>query len=237
MSLGFFHLATDILLYTMQLSIVVPMIVVWRRQRQFPPAIKLLSWYVYLSAFCSIAAKLGAMYLHNNQAFLIGFNMGKLLLFAMVYGQVMPDRQRLLQWITIAAGAIAVLTMGYEMVLAVDVARVLQCALLAGFAILYIDFQLADNRFKSGFQNPMWLLSVGQLIYSAGTVTSFAFDYVFHSINKTVYYIDLLMAFVSVSGLVFNAFLTLAFLRARCQEHQPTIKHPEMYQLTRARVE
>lgn len=202
----------------MQVSILVPMIIVWRRRRQFPAPIKTLSWYVYLSAFGALSAKLGAIYLHHNLFFLTGFNVGKILLFAAVYSLAMPAWKRVLEWTTILGLVIIGSTMLYDMTLAINVARVVQCALLAGFALLYMDFSLTHTAAAPGSQNPYWLLSVGQLVYSAGTVTGFSFDWID---QYSPFYVHLEMICVALSGLVFNYFLTLAFLRAKLEAPIP----------------
>ena len=205
----------SLLLFTvMQASIVVPMAVVWGRRRHFARPVKLLSWYVYLSLGAVVASRL--LYpglLPNNYGFLIGFNLGKIGLFAGVYRQVLtPGRRRLVGVATGlalvgAAGAIA-----YDLDLAVTVCRVAQCAVLAGFALVYLDQTL--GRPAGGpppAHDPLWLLSVGQLLYSAGTVTAFSLD----ALSKTAYDQAPKNLFIAASGLVFNCFLTLAYLRAR----------------------
>ena len=210
-------LLSNSLLYTMQVSVLVPMVIVWRR-RQFPTPVKILSWYVYLSAFCALSAKLGAIYLHHNLFFLIGFNVGKVLLFAAVYSLAMPTWKRVLKWTTILGLVIVGSTMQYDMILALNVARVVQCALLAGFALLYMDFSLTHADAPPGSQNPYWLLSVGQLVYSAGTVTGFSLDWIG---QYSPFFMQLEMICVALSGFVFNYFLTLAFLRAKPEEPTP----------------
>ena len=202
----------------MQVSVLVPMVIVWRRWQRFPAAIKTLSWYVYLSVFCALGANLGAHYLHNNLLVLIGFNASKMVLFVAVYAQVMPSWKRLLRWTTLLALVIIVGTMRFDMGLALDVARVLQCTLLAGFALLYLDYALTHTDAMPGSENPYWLLSVGQLVYSAGTVTGFSLDWISNYSSLCTGLETLCMA---VSGLVFNCFLTLAFLRASPEVNAP----------------
>ncbi|WP_201986687.1 hypothetical protein [Hymenobacter rubidus] len=223
MSPELLKLLSTSLMYTMQASVLVPMIVVWRRQRHFPAAIKILSWYVYLSAFCSIMAKLCAIYLHNNLFVLIGFNTGKVLLFAAMYGLVMPTWKRTM-WLTVAIGfMLTISTMPYNMIVAMDVARVVQCAVLAGLALLYMDYTLTHSGSEPGSQNPYWLLSVGQLVYSAGTVTGFSLDWLGQT-SAVINHLEFLC--VAGSGLAFNYFLTLAFLRANRTEPTETPAPP-----------
>lgn len=208
---------SDYLLLAYQFSIVVPMAVVWRRGRHFGPALKLLSLYVYLSAFCSF----GNNYLHprlfaTNYWFLAGFNFGKLLLFGAVYYQVLESARarRVVLGTTLVAAAVILAVFAHNTHAGITCARLAQCAVLAGFAMLYLEQTL--NRPPTGrtFHDPLWLLSVGQLLYSAGTATAFSFDY----FSVTVFDQNPLGFALGALGLVFNGFLTLAFLRAHHAE-------------------
>ena len=100
----------------LQLSILVPMIVVWLRKSEFLPAIKLLSWYVYLSAFCV----LGGHYTEYapNALFIIGFNLSKIALFGAVYYMMLESaRMRQLVLITtLMAVAVSIVLTGIELV-------------------------------------------------------------------------------------------------------------------------
>ncbi|GAB3869324.1 hypothetical protein GCM10028824_16080 [Hymenobacter segetis] len=198
----------------MQLSILVPMVVVWQRRKHFPPPVKLLSWYVYISAFFVISARLAAIYLHNNLYFLTGFNVTKMLLFAAVYRLVLtsPRMRRVLTIATVVALCTVAGALAFGAAQALPVSRVVQCALLAGFALAYLEQLLnrADNRRLS--QDSLGLLSLGQLIYSATTVSVFSLEVaiqdswpVFHLFSDI---------FMASAGLALNYFLTLAFLRA-----------------------
>ena len=205
----------DWLMYFMQASIFVPMAVVWRRQRHFPPPVKLLSWYVYLSVVSVAASRLYPTYLPNNYGGIIGFNLGKMLLLGAVYYQVLPPgrMRQVVPWLTGAclAGVVLVLVISYDdLRMAVSVSRVTQCALLAALALAYLEHALNQEIRRPFFRDPLWLLSVGQLFYSAGTITAFSFDY----LSNTRYDVSVKSIFVPFSSLIFNYFLTLAFLRA-----------------------
>ncbi|MGY3089523.1 hypothetical protein ACVWYF_002571 [Hymenobacter sp. UYAg731] len=208
------HVLTSWFMTLMQLSILVPMVVVWRRRAHFPPPVRLLSWYVYISAFFVITARLSAIYLHNNLYFLIGFNVTKMLLFAAVYRQVLtsPRMRRVLAIATIAALGTVAGTFALGAAQALAVSRVAQCALLAGFALAYLEQLLnrADNRRLS--QDPLGLLSLGQLIYSATTVSVCSLDIVTQSYMPVIHLFS--DVFLASAGLAFNYFLTMAFLRA-----------------------
>ena len=202
------------LMNAMQLSILLPMAIVWGRRRHYAAPMRSLSWYVYLSAFASLGAEFSAPYfLPNNFAFTFGFNLGKVALFGWVYSQVLTSPR--LRQLIVSAVILALLgmfgTFVYEPLLGMAVARVTQCALLAAFAILYLDQYFNQKAPRTASQDPFWLLSVGQLIYSAGTVTAFSLDY----LTKTLYQQTSKYLFVAVAGLVFNYFLTMAFLRAK----------------------
>lgn len=202
------------LVAAMQISIVVPMAVVWWRRRHFSPAVKLLSWYVYLSA----AGAAGARFLYpavfaTNYGFSIGFNLGKIVLFGALYHQILTLPKA--RWAVLALSSAAVVgifsAVSYNFYLAVSISRVVQCALLAGFALAYLEQTLNRPTNCPATHDPLWLLSVGQLLYSAGTVTAFSLEFL--PTTNFIYYVK--FSCVSVSGLVFNSLLTLAFLRAK----------------------
>ncbi|MDB5267669.1 MAG: hypothetical protein JWP58_709 [Hymenobacter sp.] len=202
------------LVAVMQFSILVPMAVVWWGQRHFSAPVKMLSWYVYISAFFSLGARLSAIYLHNNLFFLIGFNIAKVLLLAAVYRLVLtaPRTRWVLAIATLAALGVVAASFALGVPRAVTVSRVVQCALLAGFALAYLEQGL--NRTDSGkfSGDPIWLLSVGQLIYSATTVSTFSIEIV-TLFEGSIFNTFSALSF-SLASLVFNYFLTLAFLRA-----------------------
>ena len=214
MSLEQFHSCLGWLITFMQFSILVPMVVVWWRQQHFSPAVKMLSWYVYLSAFFALSARLSAIYLHNNLFFLIGFNVTKVLLFAAVYRLVLtgPRIRRVLAIATLVALGIVAASFALDTARTVTVSRVVQCAMLAGFALAYLEQGLNRGGTYKFTHDPIWLLSVGQLIYSATTVSAFSVEFV-TLFNGDIFNNISSLSF-SIAGLVFNYFLTLAFLRA-----------------------
>ena len=202
----------------MQLSILAPMLVVWLRRQEFPPAVKVLSWYVYLSALCTVSIWLISTKMHDNSLALIGFNVGKIALFGVVYSLVMDSMRvrRLVQGTTLVAVAICVgLTLAglfaHSFDIAVVMSRVVQSAVLAAFALGYLEQCLSRVNTVPVSRDPIWLLSVGQLLYSAGTVTAFSLDY----LSKTGYEQAPKWVVISVIMISFNGFLTLAFLRAK----------------------
>lgn len=215
-----FTVFTDRLVYLNQASVIVPMLVVWWRRQHFSPAMKLLSWYVYLSAFCSLGMKfLYPAVFASNYGFLIGFNLGKTLLFGAVYHQILHSAgaRRAVQIASLGTVACVAGMLTYSTQLGISGSRIMQCMVLAGFAILYMEQTLNSPPKTRIMQDPFWLLGVGQLLYSAGTVTAFSLDY----LSKTVYDQNWKYVVISLIGLGFNYFLTLTFLRAKPQ-HAPT---------------
>lgn len=198
----------------MQFSILVPMVVVWWRRRHFSPSVKVLSLYVYLSAFFALGARLSAIYLHNNLFFLVGFNVTKVLLLAAVYQLVLtgPRTRRVLAVATLVALGIMAASFAFGTAQAVTVSRVVQCALLAGFALVYLEQGLNRTDNQKFSHDPIWLMSVAQLIYSATTVSTFSIE-IFNMVNVSIFSHISAFAF-SLASLSFNYFLTLAFLRA-----------------------
>ena len=196
----------------MQVSILVPMAVVWKRKKDFPTPIRMLSWYVYLSVGCVIAAKLAAFYFHNNLLLVSAFNGGKVLLFAAVYTQVLSSGRvrRVLLQATVVALLIIVSSIFYNWKIAGNIARMMQCTLLAGFALAYLEQELNNPALRRGFRDPIWLLSVGQLLYSGGSIVGNLDTFTDKPFNSWVLFSSLIF-----SGLIFNYFLTLVFLRAQ----------------------
>ena len=204
------------LMTVMQVSIVVPMVVVWCRKRHFSAAVRRLSLYVYISAFFVVVMKvLYPAYIPDNYWLLMGFNCSKIVLFGLVYHQVLRS-ERVRRLVAIGTG---VAVMGILAVfladnwLGVSVSRIVQCALLAAFAIAYLEQTLTTPPVRSVWQSPMGLLSVGQLLYSAGTVTAFSLEY----LTLTIHDQSCRVLVIAVVGMAFNGFLTLAFLRAKRQ--------------------
>ncbi|UOQ96951.1 hypothetical protein MUN81_17110 [Hymenobacter sp. 5317J-9] len=202
------------LMHTMQASIVIPMAVVWLRRKHFLPTVKLLSNYVYISTFFVVAMTvLYPAYLSTNWWLLAGFNCCKVGLFWAVYRQVLDAawQRRLLG---VASAFMVLSTVGlywYNGALGVAYARIMQCALLAAVAMAYLEQKMSRAPTLRLWHDPLWLLSVGQLVYSAGTVTAFSQDY----LTVTIYDQTWKYVMVALSGLAFNWFLTLAFLRAK----------------------
>ncbi|MFD2720844.1 hypothetical protein ACFST9_19135 [Hymenobacter monticola] len=205
---------SKLLQYTNQVSIIIPMTVVWRRRKHFSPAVKLLSNYVYLSALCSFGASiLYPSVFATNYWFLAGFNFGKILLFGAVYYSVLESAplRRAVMGITMVAAVCVLAVFSYSTYAGVTCARLSQCAVLAGFAMLYLEQTLSQSTSWRASRDPIWLVSVGQLLYSAGTATAFSFDY----FSVTIYDQTPKGLVAATLGLVFNGFLTLAFRRAK----------------------
>jgi hypothetical protein len=208
-----FTLFTDHLLHLNQASVLVPMVVVWWRRQHFSPAVRRLSLYVYLSAFCSLGMNfLCPALFKSNHGFVVAFNLGKILLFGAVYYRILLSlgARRAVLAATVAAVAGGAGMFAYESHLGVSGSRIMQCAVLAGFAMLYLEQTLQRPPKTRNMQDPFWLLSLGQLLYSAGTVTSFSLDH----LSGNVYNENWQFVVSGAIGLVFNYFLTLAFLRA-----------------------
>jgi hypothetical protein len=200
--------------WVMQASILVPMVVVWRRGQYFSPAVRLLSWYVYLSLLSSVGARLSELCQVPNWPMLAAFNFGKIALFGGVYYLALHHRMvRQLVLATTGAGlAIALYSIVMmDMSFVVTFARVLQCALLAGFALAYLEQVSREPPRGPLRHNPLFLVSVGQLFYSAGTVMYFSLNY----LKLPSGYTEIYFGIVAILGLVFNTMLTLAFLRAQ----------------------
>ena len=144
----------------------------------------------------------------------MAFNAGKILLFTAVYFQVL--QLRWVRWLFVglaAAGLLGGVYVGLrqDMGFMMTYFRTLQCGLLAALALAYLEQLSREPPMGRLRQNPLLLLSVGQLVYSAGTVVLFSLDLTKASVAQNKIYFGI----VAVAGLIFNYLLTLAFLRAR----------------------
>ena len=148
-------------------------------------------------------------------AFLTGFNCAKLVLLGAVYYQVLrrPEVRHLIMPLIMVLLAVILVVICYSLPLALLTNRVAQCTLLSGLALLYLD--QFSNRAIVPFitHGALCLVSIGQLLFSAITITTFSFEYGSHNDIQ----FNFKQLFNSLGNLVFNIFLTLAFLRA----HQP----------------
>jgi hypothetical protein len=217
------------IMQVMQASILVPMVVVWWRRKAFPPPVRLLSWYVYLSAASVLLSLVHKMFMANNHPILIGFNIGKVLLLGMVYYQVMqgPVRRRVVAGLTAASVAGLLVLATVDAFFCIAVSRVVQCAVLAAFAMTYLDQVSTQQVRVKLWRDPLVLLSIGQLLYSAGTVSAASYDYWSRTrAEQLPKYI-----FFAISGLAFNYFLTTAFLAAKPKE---LARAPAVPQVARA---
>ncbi|MBJ6108164.1 hypothetical protein JAO73_04015 [Hymenobacter sp. BT523] len=208
---------TDSLMLVMQASIVVPMVVVWTRRKHFSPVVKLLSNYVYISAFFVVAIKvLFPAFLPTNLWLIAGFNCSKVVLFWAVYRQVLHSavQRRALGIATLVMVLSTAAVYWHESILGVAYGRIMQCALLAAAAMAYLEQTMSYTPTQRMWHDALWLLSVGQLVYSAGTVTAFSQEY----LSVTIYDQNWKFIIVALVGMVFNWFLTLAFLRAKREE-------------------
>ena len=208
------YLFVDCLLYLMQASILIPMAVVWWRRQHFSRPVKLLSWYVYLSLVSSVLAdffRYGTP--PSNHLYLIGFNCGKLALIGAVYYLALPNvkLRRLIPVLVVAVLAGVLLVTQQDTNLAISASRIAQFTLLAACAILYLDKFLDRSTGVALSRDPLSLLSIGHLIFTAGTITAISLQYL--ALTKQEEYPQIIA--LSANGLVFNCFLTLAFLRAR----------------------
>lgn len=211
----------------MQISVVVPMLVVWRRRQYFTPEVRLLSWYVYLSALSSsLLWLLDFLYYqfhidNVNWGVLLSFNDCKILLFALVYAKNFEGGRARWAVLLIAVVAVAMgflvwpasfLVVSPNLEIHLLYARVAQSVVLAGFSLVYMERFARLCYPCEPMQDPLYLLSIGQLLYSAGTVPTFC--YALFAMDTRSHTLSI-MTFLGIMGLAFNYLLTLAFLRAQ----------------------
>jgi hypothetical protein len=146
---------------------------------------------VYLSALGVVAARWAEWTHHSNLLYLIAFNACKILLFTAVYFQVL--QLRWVRWLFVALTAAGLregiyVSLQQEMGFMMTYFRTLQCGLLAALALAYLEQLSREPPVGRLRQNPMFLLSVGQLVYSAGTVVFFSLDFTKASVAQNKIY-------------------------------------------------
>ena len=75
-----------------------------------------------------------------------------------------PRTRRVLAAAVVVALGIMVASFALDTARTVTVSRVIQCALLAGFALVYLEQELNRGSNHKFSYNPIWLLSLGRLI-------------------------------------------------------------------------
>jgi len=211
--------ASEILEWVSQLSIVVPLVIAWRRRAFFTPAVRVLSWYVYLSLFTSLALQIGRHLLHVNNPVQHLYTLLKTLLFSHMYYLALqrPWHRQLVYWLTIGFVVFAALDAFYfeGLMRYNSYSRALQSLLLIGFAMLYFEQMLRELRVPRLERDSLFLASVGLVIYSAGTGMLFVLT---NNFNEDLSMLTLAFDTVFLLNIIFNGLLTLAFSRAELSE-------------------
>lgn len=208
--------ASDVLEWVSQLSVLVPLVVAWRRRASFAPAVRVLSWYVYLSLFTSLALQIGRHLFHVNNPVQHLYTLLKTLLFSRMYYLALrrSQQRQLVYWLTLAFVVFAVFDAFYleGLMHYNSYGRAVQSVLLIGFALLYFEQMLRELRVAKLEQDPLFLASVGLVIYSAGTAMLFVLT---NNFTEDLSVLTLAFDSVFLLNIVFNVLLTIAFLRAK----------------------
>jgi hypothetical protein len=100
--------------------------------------VRLLSGYRYLALFSSVAARFFHLAKARNLEYLIGSDCGKLALLAAVCYQVLARQLMLCLTVVALLGMLPVI-LTHELHLVATLSRVLQCTVLTGVGLLYLD--------------------------------------------------------------------------------------------------
>jgi hypothetical protein len=213
------HTTIDVLEWVSQLSILVPMVVVWRRKALLAPPVRVLSWYVYLSLASSLALNIGRFLYHANNPVQHLYTLLKTLLFGWLYYVALHriSQRRLVAWLTVGFAGFALLDATYLEGLNRfnSYGRAVQSLLLIGFGLLYFEQVLRELRSARLERDPLFLVSAGLILYSAGTGMLFVLT---NSYTGDLSLLTIGFNIVFVLNIVFNILLTLAFLRAVPEE-------------------
>ncbi|OUJ73283.1 hypothetical protein [Hymenobacter crusticola] len=211
--------ASDVLEWVSQLSVLVPLAIAWRRRVFFTPAVRVLSGYVYLSLFTSLALQIGRHVLHLNNPVQHLYTLLKTLLFGRMYYLALrrPWHRQLVYWLTLGFIGFAALDAFYLEGLTRynSYGRAVQSLLLIGFAMLYFEQMLRELRVSRLEQDPLFLASVGLVIYSAGTGMLFV---LINNFNESLSILTLAFDSVFLLNIAFNVLLSFAFLREPATE-------------------
>jgi hypothetical protein len=213
--------ASEVLEWVSQLSVLVPLAIAWRRRALFTPAVRVLYWYVYLSLFTSLALQIGRYLFHLNTPVQHLYTLLKTLLFGRMYYLAFRRswHRQLVRVLTLGFAGFAVLDAFYLEGLTHfnSYGRAVQSLLLIGFAMLYFEQMLRELRVSRLEQDPLFLVSVGLVIYSAGTGMLFV---LINNFTESLSVLTLAFDIVSLLNIAFNVLLSLAFLRALPNEIQ-----------------
>ncbi|WP_324671757.1 hypothetical protein [Hymenobacter sp. GOD-10R] len=211
--------ASEVLEWVSQLSVLVPLAIAWRRRTLFAPTVRVLFWYTYLSLFTSLALQIGRHLFHLNTPVQHLYTLLKTLLFGRMYYLALrrPWHRQLVYGLTLGFAGFAALDAFYLEGLTHfnSYGRAVQSLLLIGFAMLYFEQMLRELRVSRLEQDPLFLASVGLVIYSAGTGMLFV---LINNFRESLSALTLAFDTVSLLNIAFNVLLTFAFLRAHPSE-------------------
>jgi len=199
-----------------QLSILIPMALGIRKKYDLSKPLQFLIWYTYLSLASSLAIQLGTHLFHFNAPVQHLYTLLKTVLFGRLYYLALRRRwhRQLILWLTVGFVLFALLDATYLEGLDHynSYGRAVQSLLLIGFAMLYFEQMLRELRVSRLEQDPLFLASVGLIIYSAGTGMLFVLT---NSFTEDLSVLTLAFDTVFLLNIAFNVLLTLAFLRAK----------------------
>lgn len=209
------------------LTYLVPLGVGLRRWRRLQPAYRPLVGFVLVpgTLLNGLLSEFGRYVQHNNIAYLQLALLGETLFLSWAYYN---------SFRSVAARRLLVLALGiflgiyaFEMLYLNDVpnfnhivySHITQSILLVGAAVVYFEQTLRELRNIDLSQDSMFMVSVGSMLYYAGTLMVFVLEGQLQDQPDTIWIIYIIQ---SVMLMVFNGFLTLALWHG----HRP-VEPPE----------
>ena len=209
---------TSGLMLLMQVSVLIPLLVCWRRWPALPVPLRWLGWYFPLS-IAGTAAGRGLAYAYRlgyhvtNHPPITAFNVGKTLLLGLVLRQVLRDQGARRITEALLGLGLAVVGAGFVWLPSmqeVTLARLAQCVVLAVVALAYLE-QLSRHPDEALADDPYFWLSMGQLAYSAATTVAIGLS----EADESPAVMEIYILLIAAAGLFQNFTLTKAYLAGR----------------------
>ncbi|UOQ55328.1 hypothetical protein [Hymenobacter cellulosivorans] len=197
------------------LTYLIPLGIGIRRWKRLLPAYRPLFWFVLLpgALLNGALAEYGRHVLHNNILFLRLATIGESLLLGWAYYYAFHSgrsRYILLTAVGLFLGLAILEPLSFTQAFFISYntfIHLIQSILLVGAAVAYFEQTLRELRNIDLGRDPMFLVSVGSILYYAGTVMVFVFEMQMQN-QPDLIWIMYIIQFILL--IVFNTFLALA---------------------------
>jgi len=206
------------------LTYLFPLVVGLRRWQHLTPAHKKLVWFVVIAGcLLNALSEISRVVWHNNLLFIYLTTWAETLFLSWAFYLSFRSAtvRRLFAWAILLFVVVALVQVVYlrGIYASNTYARIAQSILLIGAALLYFEQTLQELRNIQLQHDPMFLVSVGVLLYFAGCLMVFILEDSMYA-QKQFTQVWMMYSIQFVLLMVFNAILTLAFLNAGLKQDQ-----------------